>query len=127
MLVLAGLVTLSILGSIAAISTNNGGTPMLPERRDAGSLPGASAPQDTANPELPRNIGASVQPELVKEVEAPDSPQASAPRAAPEPRWMEAIAYALLGLAGLVALGLILVARAVRELRRIADVLERRD
>ena len=127
MLVLAGLVTLSILGSIAAISTNNGGTPMLPERRDAGSLPGASAPQDTADPELPRNIGASVRPETVKEVEAPDPAQASVPRTAPDPRWIEAVAYALLGLAGLVAIGLILVALAVRELRRIADAVERRN
>ncbi|PSJ41627.1 hypothetical protein [Allosphingosinicella deserti] len=127
MLVLAGLVTLSILGSIAAISTSNGGTSMLAGKRDPGSLPGAPATEGESDPELPRNIGASVGPEAVKEVEAPDPAQASVPRTAPDPRWIEAVAYALLGLAGLVAIGLILVALAVRELRRIADAVERRN
>jgi hypothetical protein len=41
-------------------------------------------------------------------------------------RWLEAIAYALLALAGLAALGLVLLWRATRALGRIAAALEGR-
>jgi hypothetical protein len=41
-------------------------------------------------------------------------------------RWLEAIAYALLALAGLLAIALLLLASAVRDLRRIADALSDR-
>ncbi|HLL31415.1 MAG TPA: hypothetical protein VK403_10500, partial [Allosphingosinicella sp.] len=37
-----------------------------------------------------------------------------------EERWLEAIAYALLALAGVGAIGVLMLWRAVRELRRIA-------
>ena len=126
MLVLAGLVTLSILSSIAAISTNNGGPTTLSETRNSGSPPGAPAPNGATDPKLPSNILPSVEPEAVEQVDAPDAAQPSVPQSVHDRRWIEAIAYALLGLAGLVALGLILVALAVRELRRIANALDGR-
>ena len=119
MLVLAGMVTLSILGSIAAIS---------PDAR----VPGFSVEQ----PRPP------VRPDQEQEARPPEprpepTPREGAPQAepggqvatvapAPEPGpdsedWLEAIAYALLALCGLAAIGLLLLWKAVRQLRRIAD------
>ena len=50
-----------------------------------------------------------------------------ASKAGREPaRWLEAIAYALLALAGLLAIALLLLASAARDLKRIADSLSGR-
>jgi hypothetical protein len=128
MLVLAGLVTLSILGSIAAMS-NQAGVPGLSGERVRPVLAPAPEPQPETSPQ-PRP-----QPDV--------APGASLPGAAPEPgtelvavpappeeerpeRWLEAIAYALLAIAGLLALLLVLLWRAVRALGRIADRAELR-
>jgi hypothetical protein len=128
MLVLAGLVTLSILGSIAAMS-NQAGVPGLSGERVRPVL----APAPEAQPET------SPQPRPQPDV----APEASLPGAASQPgtelvavpappeeerpeRWLEAIAYALLAIAGLLALLLVLLWRAVRALGRIADRAELR-
>jgi hypothetical protein len=124
MLVLAGLVTLSILGSIAAMS-NGAGVPDLRAARERPVLAPAPEPQ----PEPP----AEPQPISPLETSPPPPPQAQTPAgtelvAVPAPpeeerpeRWLEAIAYALLAIAGLLALLLILLWRGVRALGRIAN------
>jgi hypothetical protein len=130
MLVLAGLVTLSILGSIAAMSNDAGGGP----DPVAGTRPVFdSAPQPAPAPRA----------ETVPAGPSPGEPEADARGAAPDAgaivvaapqpererrpeRWLEAIAYALLALAGLGAIGLVLLWRGLRRLGRIADALEAR-
>jgi hypothetical protein len=126
MLVLAGLVTLSILGSIAAMS-NQAGVPDLRAVRERPVL----APVPEARPEPP----ADPQPVSPAETSPAPTEQAQAPGgtgtevvAVPAPpeeerpeRWLEAIAYALLAIAGLLALLLILLWRSVRALTRIAE------
>jgi hypothetical protein len=125
MLVLAGLVTLSILGSIAAVS-NQAGNPGAIGGRDRAviapapqppsaapeALPESPAPSQ-AQPSAPQVGGTAAPGELVAVPAPPEEPDAE--------RWLEAIAYALLAIAGLFALLLILVWRGVRALARIAD------
>ena len=125
MLVLAGLVTLSILGSIAAVS-NQVGDPGAIGGRDRVVLAPTSEPSPAepraqpnpsaapeAQPSTPQTGGTSAAGEMVM-VPAPPEP--------PNPdRWLEAIAYALLAIAGLFALLLILVWRGVKALGRIAE------
>lgn len=130
MLVLAGLVTLSILGSIAAMSN------------DAAAPPGAgeAAPVRPApGPETVPRASEAPTPEPGEVAEAGaggaapgTAAEGAAIAAAPPPaedrlaRWLEAISYALLALAGLAAIGLLLFWRAARQLRRIAEALEAR-
>ena len=128
MLVLAGLVTLSILGSIAAISNDRGG--VLLERSSDRMEPDTRTSTETAppEPEQPANsvgVQASASDSAVSSSGPPGSVegQAAAPHEEPD-RWLEAIAHALLALAGLAALATLLLWRGVRQLRRIADRLE---
>lgn len=125
MLVLAGLVTLSILGSIAAVS-NQVGDPGAIGGRDRVVLaptpePGPAQPDTQpaapaapdAQPSTPQAGGTAAPGEMV---------MVPAPPEAPNPdRWLEAIAYALLAIAGLLAFLLILVWRGIRALGRIAE------
>ena len=123
MLVLAGLVTLSILGSIAAMSNQAG----VPDRRSERERP-VFAPAPEPQPEPP----AQPQPEIAPKPSPAPPQQAQAPTgtelvAVPAPpeeerpeRWLEAIAYASLAISGLLALLLILLWRGVRALDRIA-------
>ncbi|HEU0099758.1 MAG TPA: hypothetical protein VFQ67_13420 [Allosphingosinicella sp.] len=116
MLAMAGLVTLSILGAVATM-TNDPGTgfaagdrPRIEgegaDRREAGQAP--PAPGDGNLPAAGR-AGA-------RGVAAPPPPPTAQDRQA---RWLEAIAYALLAIAGIGALGVLMLWSMVRELRRI--------
>jgi hypothetical protein len=130
MLVLAGLVTLSILGSIAAMSNGAGGGP----DPAAGARPVLDGPPQPAPAPQPETVPAGPPPAEPE----PDLPGATPDAgtiavAAPQPerdggpeRWLEAIAYALLALAGLGAIGLVLLWRGLRRLDRIAQALEAR-
>ncbi|HEY0026582.1 MAG TPA: hypothetical protein VGC35_01815 [Allosphingosinicella sp.] len=123
MLVLAGLVTLSILGSIDAMSNDTVGAgfrgndrpvlapapePSAPVQQPA---PAAPAPATDVSPPQPDGTGGPGQ--LVTSPAAPEEPRSE--------RWLKAIAYALLAIAGLLALLLILVCRGIRALTRIAE------
>lgn len=121
MLVLAGMITLSIIGAIAAIPSGTSierlarpeqPVPDLPASQQADAVvpaqpPAATEPEDQSTISDPKAAQLSIEP---KQAEAPDPA-----------RWLEVIAYALLALAGLVALGLLLV---WRNLRRVAAALE---
>ncbi len=121
MLVLAGMITLSIIGAIAAIPSGT-----IPARM--GVEPRAwPEPQPQAEPQpVPRQAGSQPSPTT--------TPRPSAPRGAvlvpapPPPvdpaRWLEAITYALLALAGIAAFMAVLLLRALGHWRRSADALE---
>jgi hypothetical protein len=126
MLVLAGLVTLSILGSIAAVSDRMG-EPAARGGRDRAVLAPAPRSSPAAPSEVPAGPNTSeAEPRVPQAADTSSSAgnmvMVPAPPEQPDPdRWLEAIAYALLALAGLFALLLILVWRGVRALGRIAD------
>ncbi len=126
MLVLAGLVTLSILGSIAAMS-NEAADPGAIGGRDravlAPALEPAPSPSAPANPPPAASEPAPAPQPSGAATPAPGELVAvPAPAEEPRPeRWLEAIAYALLAIAGLLALLLILLWRGVRALTRIAE------
>lgn len=120
-LVLAGLVTLSIIGSIAAIPSSSIGTRI-----------GLERPERIPGPEVgevePRPIPAPAGTE-----ERPAASQGGTGAAAAPPleeelgnaeQWLEAITYALMALVGLAALAVLLLWRSVAERRRLADALE---
>lgn len=121
MLVMAGMVTLSILGAIAAM-TNDAGTrfaapgdrPVIEgeeaDERQAARAPRASEQGVQANSTVAAAPAGSRGSTVVAAVPAPDDEVA---------RWLEAIAYALLAIAGVGALGVLMLWSVVRELRRI--------
>jgi hypothetical protein len=129
MLAMAGLVTLSILGAIAAM-TNDTGT-----RFAGGDRPliePAPAPAQERERERDREAAPQAQPipaEGNLAAAAPSGGEGATAVAVPVPppeedeeaRWLEAIAYALLALAGIGALGVLMLWSIVRELRRIGD------
>ncbi|HEX8580605.1 MAG TPA: hypothetical protein VF655_13555 [Allosphingosinicella sp.] len=121
MLTLAGLVTLSIIGSIAAMS-NQAGEIRPGDLRERPAMapvpeaPAAEQPEQSASPPREQPTPASTAPVGGELVTAPAPPEPPRPE-----RWLEAIAYALLAIAGLLALLLILLWRGVRALNRIAD------
>jgi hypothetical protein len=120
MLALAGLVTLAMLASIAAISTDSG-----PGGWIGGGERQAVEPAAAPDPDEP----APMTREAAERAAglAAGAGVAGAARPEPEPgRWLEAIAYALLALAGLLAIALLLLGSATRDLRRIADALSGR-
>jgi hypothetical protein len=124
MLVLAGLVTLSILGSIAAMS-NQAGVPDLQAGRERPVLAPAPEPQPRPPAEPRPASPPSTSPAPPPQAQTPADTDLIAVPAPPEEerpeRWLEAIAYALLAIAGLLALLLILLWRGVRALTRIAE------
>jgi len=123
MLVLAGMVTLSLIGAIASIPSGSierrlGALPRdwpepSPSERIAASAPSAeqtaSHPSTQAAPTAPRSEAIAV---------AERKPPVDAAR------WLESISYALIALVGLAALGLVLFWRALHHWRRSADALE---
>lgn len=119
MLALAGLVTLSMLASIAAISTEAG-----PAGWIGGDEPQTAEPVAEPESDPPRPAAVEAAAEAAEEVG--EAGATLAPAAREPARWLEAIAYALLALAGLLAIALLLLARAARELKRIADALSDR-
>jgi hypothetical protein len=121
MLVLAGMVTLSLIASIAAISSGDVETRSGLETEPRLDEPSA---EPTPLPEPRRELDRP-QAGPAEEGQMATSPGVAA---SPEPpdteRWLEAITYALLALAGLAALATLLLWRGLRERRRIADALE---
>ncbi|HEY0111553.1 MAG TPA: hypothetical protein VGB59_00210 [Allosphingosinicella sp.] len=118
MLVLAGLVTLSILGSIAAMSG---------QEAPAGRLldPGAwTEPERTQPPEAAQDEAVRAPESNVIGGSAIGTERVAPPE--PPKRWLEAITYALLALVGLGVLALILLGQAVRQMRRLANAAEAR-
>ena len=125
MLVLAGLVTLSILGSIAAVS-NQAGVPGFSGTRERPVSAPVPVPEREPAPEPAADAAPSPPP--AQQTPQADSGSAGELVAVPAPpeeerpeRWLEAIAYALLAISGLLALLLVLLWRGVRALGRIAD------
>lgn len=121
MLVLAGLVSLSIIGALASISSGGMET-RTGVHRTAGPVPEAGEPAAAPEPQAsqPRRGGQEDAGFATGEQvygQAPPEPSGPA-------RWLEAIAYALLALAGIAAFGVLLLWRALAEQRRIADALE---
>jgi hypothetical protein len=122
-LVLAMMVTLSIIGAIAAIPSNSLGDrfgwqrPGLP----ANELErGRSIPAEPAGP-----ADEGVEPRQEEAGRHISVAQAAAPRPDPASAWLEVIAYALIAIACLAALGVLSLWRSSRELGRIAERLER--
>jgi hypothetical protein len=114
MLVLAGLITLSIIGAIASIPSGSIETRFGMDgdtTSPIGDEPSPAAPQG-------KEAGSGTQAGVGAAQPLPASPANS--RDAPA-RWLEAITYALIALAGVAALGLILLWRGVRALERLAD------
>ena len=118
MLAMAGLVTLSILGAIATM-TSDPGTGFAPGDRPV--IEGVPAQERQAAQAPPRSGEGNVTTGAAAEgqgVAAVAPPPAAEDRQA---RWLEAIAYALLAIAGVGALGVLMLLRIVRELRRIGN------
>ena len=123
MLVLAGMVTLSLIGAIASIPSGSIETRLgvepsdwpepSPSERIAAPPPGAEQPA----PEPPRGAAPAVPQSQRVAVPQRKQPVDAA-------RWLESITYALIALVGLVALGLALFWRALHHWRRSADALE---
>lgn len=117
MLVLAGLVTLSLIGAIAAIPSGSIETRMGLETPRIETPPLPETEPRTAEPRADRAAGAS-------DGRSPAGAPIPPPPAPDAARWLEAITYALLALVGLTALASLLLWRSLRERRRIADALE---
>ena len=123
MLVLAGMVTLSLIGAIASIPSGSIETrlgvepPNWPEPSPSGRV---AAPPPGAEQPAPRPAPAAAPADAQPQITA--VPQRKQPVDAA--RWLESIAYALLALVGLLALGLALFWRALHHWRRSADALE---
>ena len=118
MLVLAGMVTLAIIGSIAAIPSESLESRMGIESRERDTIveearPEAPERRPEANSSAPSDTEAAVEP-----------PSPLPPDEAEPARWLEAITYALLALVGIAALATLILWRGLRERRRIADAVE---
>ena len=122
MLVLAGMITLSIIGAIAAIPSGSNLPRQIGFEQDRPADPASPEP-DVARPE---RIDAAE--ETAANMSTTAGSQARLAPVQPEPvdpaEWLEVIAYALLALAGLGALGIVLLWRSLAQRRRIADALE---
>ena len=122
MLALAGMITLSIIGAIAAIPDGIVPQQLGLERQ---TLP---VPQDRQGDQPTPDLA---ETEADEERVVPAKAGARDTIAAPVPpkpvdpaRWLEAMSYALLALAGLAAFACLLLWRGIRQQRRIADALE---
>ena len=121
MLVLAGMITLSIIGAIASISSGTIERRFGVEPRARPELPALEEPVPPPAP-LPapqaqqRAAGSRTGGQMVA-VPKPEEPMTPV-------RWLEAITYALLAIAGLLAFAGLLLWRAVHHWRRSADALE---
>ena len=121
MLVLAGMITLSIIGAIAAIPSGG-----LPERIGMVDRE-APVPPDAQPSPAPAPAPRAAE-ETKGEGTGPGDDRASMASAAGQPvdpaEWLEAITYALLALVGIAAFATILLWRMLHQRRRIADALE---
>jgi hypothetical protein len=126
MLVLAGMVTLSVVGVIEAIPRG-----AMQERvgleRPRQQQP---VPQERQPPEPQPEQTQQPQPDSESDgISGGGAVGPAAPAPAPTEdedveRWLEAITYALMALVGLLAISTIILWRSLRERRRIADSLE---
>ena len=123
MLVLAGMVTLSLIGAIASIPSGSFETRLGVEPRHwPEPSPSERMPAPPPGPEQPAPrpatgaAPAAPQPQIMA-VPQPKQPVDAA-------RWLESITYALIALVGLAALGLVLFWRALHHWRRSADAIE---
>lgn len=119
MLVLAGMVTLSIIGAIASIPSGSIGTRIGFERAEQ-PVPVDAVPGDEvaeAVEQLEGNTTAAGAQTTV-------SVAAAAPPERQAEDWLEAITYALIALAGLAGLGCLILWRSLHRQSRIADALE---
>jgi len=137
-LVLSGMITLSIIGAIAAIPSQSIETRLrvgagdTPTEWSRATPPRPPAPVPSPRPE-PEPLPAPPQsapsePTPAPQADVPGTPTTIAPAPRPQPTaadWLESITYALLAIAGLLALGLLLLFRALGHWRRSADALER--
>ena len=121
MLVLAGMVTLSIIGAIAAIPYGSNLPRQIGLERSPVLRPEPAPTRTDAAPD-PDNAMALSDEDQTASVTLAD-PQ---PQSVDAAKWLEVIAYALLALAGLGALGLLLLWRMLRQQQRLAEALERR-
>ncbi|WP_167737384.1 hypothetical protein [Sphingomonas parva] len=130
MLVLAGLVTLSILGSLAAVSNDAAWAPrgFSSEPNEASTPPSQDRPaSQVPESQMERTAERNAAPPASTEGGGVRSPASATPaETTGQDRWLEAIAYALLALAGLLALAILLLWRGLRHMRRIADAAEGR-
>lgn len=121
MLVLAGLVSLSIIGSIAAIPSGS-----IASLDDDGPSYGPS-PTRTTEPDQQQSFEAARgdQAPGMAGGEAGTAIEVAPKEEEADPaRWLEAITYALIALVGLAALATLILWRTLHERRRIADALE---
>ena len=122
MLVLAGMITLSIIGAIAAIPSGTVQSRMGVEPRAWPERQPETEPQPVPRPTRPEPQPGPVQA-------APAAPSQTVLAPPPEEpidpaRWLEAITYALLALVGVLVFLTILLVRALGHWRRSADALE---
>ena len=122
MLVLAGMITLSIIGAIAAIPSGSIPSKIVAERRPW-PVPEASGQRPEQVPQAP-----TLEPAATQAPPRSPGPRTTIVPAAPKPiepaQWLEAITYALFALVGLAALATLLLWRSLRQWRRSADALE---
>ncbi|HEX8309132.1 MAG TPA: hypothetical protein VF645_12025 [Allosphingosinicella sp.] len=116
MLAMAGLVTLSILGAIAAMTedagtrlADPGGRPVIEGERAQERERAEPPPPVEGNPVAAKAEGGGAGAAAVR-ASAQDE----------EERWLEAIAYALLAIAGIGALAVLMLRNVARELKRIS-------
>ncbi|HEY0013701.1 MAG TPA: hypothetical protein VGB79_12720 [Allosphingosinicella sp.] len=116
-MVLAGMVTLSILGAIAAMS-EGGGRPAFPldPRPSAMPEPRIEGPAPEPARDGLRRSGSSGETTVT--AAAPPQPPGPEERSA---QWLEVIAYVLFAIAFLLALGVLALWRLSTNLRRLAN------
>ena len=120
MLVLAGMVTLSIIGAIAAIPSGS-----IPPRLGFEPATRAAPEAGERTQDVPDEIQLRGRPDRAASGSDIDNAQSPGPPDQDPDRWLEAITYALLALAGLAALACLLLWRGLHQRRRIAEALER--
>jgi hypothetical protein len=128
MLVLAGMVTLSVVGVIEAIPRGAMQDRIAIDRPRQQQLPQQEPVRPEQQPQQPQPAPTEArQPQNSAASGGLYGPAALVP-APPEDndveRWLEAITYALMALVGLLAIATLVLWRSLRERRRIADALE---
>jgi hypothetical protein len=119
MLSLAGMITLSIIGAIAAIPSGSIG----------GRFVAAQPEQTVPEPAEEQGGAPVIREDRAGPASLPEGASTAAAAAAPQAedeteRWLETIAYALLALVGVAVLATLILWRSLRQRRRIADALE---
>jgi hypothetical protein len=122
MLVLAGLVSLSIIGAIASIPSGSIPTTMIETAPSAPQpdFSAESAPEPSPPEAAPGPVAQPAAPGAAVGTVAPPPPQEADGAEA----WLESIFYALLALVGIGALATLLLWRSLQERRRLADAVE---